>query len=257
LSKRHFKIINQLNILGKPLFYHPMIVPTEFSLSEEESRHCIASLRFKENDSIFITDGKGTIVSAKIIKANPKSCIVQILETAEYQPSSTKRILVIAPPKTGEKLDLIVEKAVEIGIDEIIFIETRYAEREKINLERLNKIAISAIKQSKQAFLPEISGMTKWKQFIEKPIQGSKYIAAIVDSLQLSVVSHLSKELLSSQLTTDNSQLTILIGPEGDFSEDEVNQAITKGFVPVSLGKNILRTETAAIYALSLINAFV
>jgi len=246
-----------LNILGKPLFYHPMIIPTEFSLSEEESRHSIASLRFKEGDAIFITNGKGTIVSAKILKANPKSCLVQVIETKEYEPSKIKRTLVIAPPKTGEKLDLIVEKAVEIGIDEIVFIETRYAERDKINLERLTKIAISAIKQSKQAFLPEISGMIKWKQFIERKAEGLKLIAAIVDSGQSSVVRHLSKELLDSQLTTHHTQLTILIGPEGDFSEDEVNQAIAKGFLPISLGKNILRTETAAIYSLSLINAFV
>lgn len=246
-----------MNILGKPLFYHPMILPTEFSLSEEESRHCIASLRFKEGDSIFITNGKGTIVSAKITKANPKSCLVLVVEKEEYQPSIINRTLVIAPPKTGEKLDLIVEKAVEIGVDEIVFIETRYAERDKINLERLTKIAISAIKQSKQAFLPEITGMIKWKLFIERKAEGLKLIAALVDSGQSTVVSHLAKELLDSQLSTHHSQLTILIGPEGDFSEEEVNQAIAKGFVPISLGKNILRTETAAIYSLSLINAFV
>lgn len=256
-----------MNILGKPLFYHPMIVSSEFSLSEEESRHCIASLRFKESDSIFITDGKGTIVSAKILKANPKSCLVLVLEKEEYKPSIIKRTLVIAPPKTGEKLDLIVEKAVEIGVDEIVFIETRYAERDKINLERLTKIAISAIKQSKQAFLPEISGMVKWKQFIERKAEGLKLIAAVQSSViseQLSVNGeqrkenrHLAQELLSTQPTTHHPPLTILVGPEGDFSEEEVNQAIAKGFVPISLGKNILRTETAAIYALSLINAFV
>jgi 16S rRNA (uracil1498-N3)-methyltransferase len=246
-----------LNILGKPLFYHPLIVPTEFSLSEEESRHCISSLRLKEGESIFITDGKGTIARAKIVKANPKSCSVQTVEKTEIQPSKIKRTLVIAPPKTGEKLDLIVEKAVEIGVDEIIFIETRYAERDKINLERLNKIAISAIKQSKQAFLPEISGMIKWKQFIERKAEGLKLIAAIVENTQSSVVNHLAKELLDSPLTTHHSQLTILIGPEGDFSEEELNQAMAKNFVPISLGKNILRTETASIYTLSLVNAFI
>ena len=249
-----------MKILGKPLFYHSSIVLPEFSLSEEESRHCVASLRFKEGDSVFITDGKGTIVSAKILKANPKSCTVQIIEKTEYQPSTIKRILVIAPPKTGEKLDLIVEKAVEIGVDEIIFIETRYAERDKINLDRLNKIAISAIKQSKQSFLPEISGMIKWKQFIERKSEGLKLIAAVQlseNSYQLSENRHLAQMLSDSPLTTHNSQLSILVGPEGDFSDEEVNQAIAKGFVPISLGKNILRTETAAIYALSIINAFV
>lgn len=247
-----------MNILGKPLFYHPSTLTDEFTLSEDESRHCVSSLRHKEQDNIFITNGEGTILNAVIAKANPKACLVRVVEIETLPRHKTLRRLVVAPPKTGEKLDLIVEKAVEIGIDEIIFIDTRYAERDKINLDRLQKIAISAIKQSKQAYLPTLKGMVKWKSLMEDEISGARYIAAIVDHHDASIISkHLAHELGIMQSDTHYSQITILIGPEGDFSEDEVKTAIQKGFVPVSLGKNILRTETAALYALSLVNAFV
>ncbi len=239
-----------MDIIGKPLFYHSDLDKDTFTLSEEESRHCAASLRFKEGDFLFITDGKGQIVNGRLEKASPKGCVVQVVEREKIAKSNTFRRLIVAPPKTGERLDLILEKSTEIGIDEILFIESRYSERDKINLERLQKIAISAMKQSKQAFLPALIGMLKWKQFIGLSLEGTKYIAAILEDQ--------STEQLGAVLahSSPHSAISILIGPEGDFSEEEIQQAISIGFKPISLGKNILRTETASIYALSLINAF-
>lgn len=236
-----------MDILGQPLFYHPDITEENFSLSEEESRHCVVSLRMKENDFLFLTDGKGTIAKAIIVKAMAKAAYVKVVEKEEKRKHESFRRLVVAPPKTGERLDWLVEKAVEIGVDEIVFIETRYSERDKLNVERLSKIAISAMKQSKQVYLPQIRGMVKWKQFLTEKWEGPQLIAH-VSSLGDSLSSHFS---------AGDSQRSILIGPEGDFSKEELAEAIQMGFVPVSLGSNVLRTETAAIYSLVCLNAFV
>jgi 16S rRNA (uracil1498-N3)-methyltransferase len=236
------------DIQGKPLFYAPQISSGELILSEEESRHAVSSLRFKEGQELYLTDGKGTLAKAKLTKANPKSALLVVFEKEVFPPAPVFRRLLVSPPKAGERLDWMIEKAVEVGVDEIVCIETRRAERDKINLERLYKIAISAMKQSKQVYLPTIRGMVKWKQFLTETHEGDKYIAS-VDSGQWSVVS--------SQLSVVGGQysVSILIGPEGDFTDDEVKEAVNNGFKRVSLGKNILRTETAAIYSLVCFNS--
>jgi 16S rRNA (uracil1498-N3)-methyltransferase len=237
-----------LDIFGKPLFYAPEALSGQVLLSEEESRHCALSLRGKEGDVIFLTDGKGTIARAQLTKIHPKSSMVLVLETEAVDKFPIFRRLVVSPPKTGDRLDWMIEKVVEIGVDEIVLIQSRYSERDKVNLERLQKIAVSAMKQSKQAFLPQIIGVQKWKQFIEKPVDGDKFIATIDSSVP-------SRRLLDVTKQSSGSSFTILIGPEGDFSEEEVKQALEKGFVPVSLGKNILRTETASLYSIVCFNS--
>lgn len=245
-----------MDIIGKPLFFHPDFTSNQFTLLEEESRHCIASLRSGEGDFLFLTDGKGTLVQAKIIKANPKATVVEMVAIESKTKEKFIRRLVVSPPKTGERLDWLVEKAVEIGVDEIVYIETRYSERDRINKERLLKIAISAMKQSKQVYLPQVHDMIKWKQFVSSTITGYKYIAHIPECSQ--TVASLCEQLknVNVEPATQSFELTILIGPEGDFSEEEVAQAIRMGFQPVSLGKNILRTETAVVYSLACMNAF-
>jgi 16S rRNA (uracil1498-N3)-methyltransferase len=244
--------MQQSDIQGKPLFYYPFSLQGEIALAEEESRHCVLSLRFKEGQEMYLTDGKGTLAKAKLVKANPKSANLNVLKNEIFPPARVFRRLVVSPPKTGERLDWLVEKAVEIGVDEIVCIETRRAERDKINLERLEKIAISAMKQSKQVYLPTIRGMVKWKQFLTETYEGAKYIAAVqtdVNRRQLSVIS------CQSSVVSPPSSFTILIGPEGDFTDEEVTEAVNNGYVRVSLGQNILRTETAAIYSLVCFNS--
>jgi 16S rRNA (uracil1498-N3)-methyltransferase len=245
-----------LDIFGKSLFYLPDLTGTELILSEEESRHCIGSLRKQEKESIFLTDGKGNLVQAEIVKAHPKATLVHVSSRETQSKPKMRRRLVVAPPKTGERLDWMVEKVTEIGVDEIQFIATRYSERDKLNVERLQKIAISAMKQSKQLYLPLLEGMIPWKQFVASPLVGKKCIAYIPPAGQVieSLGSYLKKEGGHSDQII--AEWTILIGPEGDFSSEEAHQAMEKGFEPVSLGKTILRTETAAIYSLACFNAF-
>ncbi len=240
-----------MNILGKALFYAPELDSSEVTLSEEESRHCISSLRLREGEVIFLTDGKGTLLEAKITKAHPKATEVKEMRREKEEKQGRERRLVVAPPKAGERLDWLVEKAVEIGVDEVLFIETRYSERDKVNLDRMQKIAIAAMKQSKQLYLPELFGVMRWKQFLEKEWLGTKLLAHIPSEGK---VVPLLKDKLQGLRGTEG--VTVLIGPEGDFTEEEIRQALEKKFEPVSLGASILRTETAVIYSLVCINAF-
>lgn len=241
-----WRILFPVNILGQPLFFHLEINEKGFTLSEEESRHIVSSLRHKEGDTLFITDGRGHLLKCTLVHPHPKKAGVEVLEVQNVKRLGIFRRVAISPPKAGERLDWLVEKAVEIGVDEIIFLETRYSERDKLNLDRLQKIAISAMKQSKQAYLPILRGMVKWQAFMKEERTGTKLIA------------HLGEVTTSlrSALSPDLQELTILIGPEGDFSEEEVRRAEQKGFRSISLGSNVLRTETAAIYALVCLNSF-
>lgn len=235
-----------MNILGQPLFFHAESNDKGFVLTEEESRHIVSSLRYKEGDTLFVTDGKGTVQKCAIVHAHTKRVEVRVLESKNVPKSESFRRMVVSPPKAGERLDWLVEKGVEIGVDEFVFVETRYSERDKLNLERLQKIAIAAMKQSKQVFLPTIKGMVKWRSFLEDDSKGVKLMA------------HLGAgtKPLKDELAPHLEQVTILIGPEGDFSAEEVQQAEAKGYVSVSLGSNVLRTETAVIYALVCLNSF-
>lgn len=241
-----WRILFPVNILEQPLFFHPEINERGFTLSEEESRHIVSSLRRKEGDTLFITDGRGKLLKCTLASAHPKKAGVEVVEIQHFKRSPIFRRIAISPPKAGERLDWMLEKAVEIGVDEIMFLETRYSERDKLNLDRLQKIAISAMKQSKQVYLPALRGMVKWPAFMKEELSGSKLIA------------HLRADTISmnTALSTQSLEVTILIGPEGDFSEEEVEQAEQKGFRSISLGSNVLRTETAAIYALVCLNSF-
>jgi 16S rRNA (uracil1498-N3)-methyltransferase len=242
-----------LDLLSLPLFFHSEIQTQTLVLSEEESRHCTVSLRVAEGETILITDGQGTVAQAKITKAHPKATQIHIVQKEIVPKAAVFRRLVVAPPKTADRLEWMLEKAFEVGVEEVVLIETRYSERDKINLERLEKLAIATIKQSKQVYLPRLVGMIKWKQFIGQTISGSKYIAALADKS----ITHTPSLALSQRLKHDSksTETTVLIGPEGDFSPEEVTQSIMQGYQPISLGANVLRTETAAVYALSILNS--
>ena len=221
------------------LFYAPDI-STNPVLPEQESQHCIRVLRKQNGDLIDITNGRGHFFKAEIIDAHPKHCKIEITETKKNPPAWNFSIeIAMAPTKNMDRTEWFAEKATEIGINKISFLKTRYSERKELKPERIEKILISAMKQSVKATLPEIQAMTDFKKFITQDFQGQKFIAHCYPE---------TKPLLSSVYKKGKNVL-ILIGPEGDFSEEEVLLATQNGFQSISLGESRLRTETAALTA--------
>ena len=214
-------------------------------LPEEEAGHCIRVLRMKEGDSISLTDGKGCFYDAVISAVSGKRCMVHI-ERKEQQEQLWNGYLhiAVAPTKLMDRNEWFVEKAVEIGVDEITFLKTDHSERDVVKMERIEKIAVSAMKQSQKATLPVLNGMTPLRSFIEQGFDGDKYIAHCEPG---------SKVLLQDALTPGHNSL-VLIGPEGDFSPAEIEMALKAGFKPISLGPSRLRTETAALVAVHIMN---
>jgi len=221
------------------LFYAPAI-ETAPELPEDESLHCARVLRLKTGDPITITDGKGFFYSANLINTHPKHCQVIITKRWPQQTLRKYRLhIAVAPVKSIERMEWFVEKATEIGIETITFLNCRYSERKQINLLRLFKIAISAMKQSQKAFLPEINGMIDFHAFIAQDFNGMKMIAHCADH---------DKQLMKNVYLPPLHAL-VLIGPEGDFSPEEIDDALSAGFIPISLGDSRLRTETASLIA--------
>jgi 16S rRNA (uracil1498-N3)-methyltransferase len=225
------------------LFYNPIISENskEITFDKEESRHIVKVLRMKEGDTFRITNGKGSFFAAEIINANPKGCLVTILSEKIHQPLPYQLHLAVAPTKLNDRYEWFLEKATEIGISEITPIICDHSERKVIKPERYEKIIQSAMKQSLKAYLPVLNGAISFKEFInsEKPSEGLKCIAHCEET---------DKNSLKSILVP-NKKVTILIGPEGDFSSEEIELAKKAGFIPVALGESRLRTETAAIVA--------
>lgn len=237
------------------LFYTPDISSDNYSLSEEESKHAIRVLRLKAGDQVQLIDGKGGFYTAEIIDDHQKHCIVKVTEKkAEFEKRSFHLHMAIAPTKNNDRMEWFLEKATEIGIDELSLLDCDNSERTVVKTERLNKVAISAIKQSLKAYLPKINEISNFKKFIEstKDFEGQKFIAHCYPPLnfgeELSVRLHLKDHYIPHQ------NALVLIGPEGDFSLNEVKLAIENGFKGISLGNSRLRTETAALYACTTIN---
>ncbi|MEM0940102.1 MAG: RsmE family RNA methyltransferase [Bacteroidota bacterium] len=207
-------------------------------LSEEESKHCSLILRHRQGDKIVVLDGQGGIHKSLLTQINKRSCTYEILESNYAKKKDFEVHLVIAPTKNVDRIEWLVEKLEEAGIDKITFIETQNSERRRLRLERLEKKAIGAMKQSGSAFLMEINGLVNFNSILSKIEGGIKLIANVSTS-----PTHISKYLKPNQNTT------ILIGPEGDFSPNELKLAKDQGFIPISLGNNTLRTETAGLMA--------
>jgi 16S rRNA (uracil1498-N3)-methyltransferase len=221
------------------LFYTPQIAVCP-QLPEAETQHCLKVLRMQTGDVVHLTDGKGNFYKAAISGIHPKHCPLDILEIIPQQPAWKGRIaMAVAPTKNMERTEWFAEKATEIGIDSIAFLNCRFSERKEIKTERINKILISAMKQSLKARLPELQAMTGFKEFVAQAFEGQKYIAHC----------HAGEKPLLSKIYRPGGNVLILIGPEGDFSEEEVEWATGRGFIPVSLGESRLRTETAALTA--------
>lgn len=207
-------------------------------LSEEDSGHAVRVLRHVEGDEITVVDGQGTFYRCAITAAHPKHCGLQILSTEEEKHWPYGVELAVAPTKNLDRMEWWLEKATEMGLDRFIPLKCRFSERKELKTERMRKIAISAMKQSLKATLPVIEEMTDIKRFLEEPFDGQKFIAHCMDDQPRKLLSHEVKP---------GTAVRVLIGPEGDFSPEEVQLALSNGYVPVSLGDQRLRTETAAL----------
>ena len=228
------------------LFYNPDInkAATEFSLRTEESRHIIKVLRKKEGDLLYVTNGKGYIFTVKIKSANDKNCEVEVVSRQKKHPNRHWLHLAVAPTKMNDRYEWFLEKATEIGVDEITPIICSRSERKIIKIERLEKVVQSAMKQSLQAYLPKLNKAMPLQEFLEKKQDALLFIAHCEEDEKLELKRRVAPD----------KDITLLIGPEGDFTSEEIDLACEKGYLPVSLGKNRLRTETAAIVACTVVN---
>lgn len=221
-------------------FYAPDIEENPI-LPESDSQHCVRVLRMKSGDMIEIIDGKGCRYECKILDAHQKRTRVEIINKQNIPLSWNNNITIaVAPTKHMDRMEWLVEKLTEIGVNQIIPLLCRYSERKEIKTERLEKIAISAMKQSLKTVLPTIEQMTNIKKVISECNATQKFIAYCDQSIP--------RLLFSKEYVADKDTI-ILIGPEGDFSQDEIKYALENGFKPISLGDNRLRTETAALVA--------
>lgn len=223
------------------LFYNPTINETteNFSFDKEESKHIIKVLRKKDTDILFVTNGLGLLFKTEITLASDNKCTVKILAVEKATPSKFHLHLVVAPTKMNDRYEWFLEKATEIGVHEITPIICERSERKVINTERFDKILLTAMKQSNVLFLPKLNEAIPLKEFLKCKNEGLLLIAHCEET---------DKKSLKSVLKL-NENVTLLIGPEGDFSEKEIALALENKYIPVSLGNTRLRTETAAIVA--------
>lgn len=226
------------------LFYCPDIKSGNNFLDPEESRHCAKVLRKQCGDSIQLIDGLGSLYNAELTDVNQKKCGFRITSEKKLEKHDFSIHIAIAPTKSLDRIEWFVEKAVEIGVDKISFINTAFTERSRIKLERIQKKAVSAMKQSLRAHLPMISEMEKLNAFLSTAAENQKFVAHLEDE----TTSHLF------DLAKPDKNYLILIGPEGGFSEEEILLIKKNNFSVVKLGDSRLRTETAGIVACSVLN---
>lgn len=225
-------------------FYVPNAAQaTELPL--EEARHAVSVLRLKAGDEIFLMDGKGSFYQSNVTLAATKHCMYDIVKTLPQQKTWKGHVhLAIAPTKMMDRMEWMIEKMTEVGFDEITFLNCRYSERKKLRIDRLEKIVIAAMKQSRKAWKPVVHPIMSFQDFVNQQREGGLYIAHCYTEIA-------RKDFLNEiQQANDQQDITILVGPEGDFSIDEVHQALEKGFSSVSLGQNRLRTETAGLVSI-------
>jgi 16S rRNA (uracil1498-N3)-methyltransferase len=225
------------------IFYTPDIQAhaSGYTLSEEESKHAIRVLRLQAGDNLQLVDGRGGFYTARITDAHPKKTQLQITEAhQQYGKRNHYLHIAVAPTKNIERLEWFLEKATEIGIDEVSLILCQRSERKEAKTDRLNKIITSAVKQSLKAYHPQLNSLTPFSKLVQSYHKGQKFIAHCLPGED--------KVSLASQLQLHGSCL-VLIGPEGDFTEKEIEEALQNGFKPITLGESRLRTETAALEA--------
>lgn len=227
-------------------FYSPEIETTG-RLPEEESGHCVRVLRMKTGDELWATDGKGHRFKCRIEKADPKATTFTILEKEDLpREREFKLTLAVAPTKNADRMEWLVEKAVEIGTDRIVLLKCARSERKVLRTDRLRKVMVAAMKQSLSGFLPELSEVIDFKEFLKEEGKGEeKYFGYCSPDYPR---KEFAKEYQAGK------DVVIMIGPEGDFTEEEVEMAVKTGYQPVTFGKKRLRTETAGVFAISAVN---
>jgi len=227
------------------IFYTPDISGNNYTLNETESKHCVRVLRLDKGDEITLVDGCGGYFTAEIADPNPKRCLVNVIKSElNFGLRNFQIHVAIAPTKNIERMEWFLEKATEIGINRVIPILCQHSERKEIKHERLEKVMVSAMKQSLKAYLPQLDDLTKLSDLINQPFEGLKFIAHCGEQ---------HRELLKNRIVPNHNYL-ILIGPEGDFSPEEIELALKSGFQAVSLGDSRLRTETAGVVACHTLN---
>ena len=224
------------------LFYAPDITPPIYTLNEEESKHCVRVLRLTIGDELHITDGKGNLHLCRIIEAHQHHCTVEIVNTqSEYEKMPYSLTMAVAPTKNIERYEWFLEKATEVGVTRFVPIECNHSERRIVKRDRQMRVITSAVKQSLKAYHPTLDELTPLRKLISEPFEGQKFIAHCSEIGK-------QRQYLPS-IIKKNENILILIGPEGDFSPEEINFAFENGFEPISLGNQRLRTETAALTA--------
>lgn len=230
-------------------FYVPNADKVE-ELPQEEATHALRVLRLKAGDSINLMDGAGNFYQAEVTLATNKRCLYEINEVLPQNPAWRGKVhLAIAPTKMMDRIEWMAEKATEIGFDELSFLSCKFSERKTLRTDRIDKIVVSAVKQSHKAWKPIVNDMVSFKEFIATPRSGRKFICHCYEEVEkLDFFAELQKE------DGNNADVTVLVGPEGDFSIDEVQMALAHGYESVSLGTSRLRTETAGLMAVAMSN---
>lgn len=219
-------------------------------LPQEEATHALRVLRLKAGDAINLMDGVGNFYQAEVTLATNKRCLYEIKEVLPQKAAWRGKVhLAIAPTKMMDRIEWMAEKATEIGFDELSFLNCKFSERKTLRTDRIDKIVVSAVKQSHKAWKPLVNDMVTFKEFIAAPRSGRKFICHCYEEVEkLDFFAELQKE------DEENPDITVLVGPEGDFSIDEVKMALAHGYESVSLGTSRLRTETAGLMAVAMSN---
>lgn len=225
-------------------FYVPEAL-TANELPQDEASHAVRVLRLSEGDEMFLMDGEGTFHRAEVTMAHGKRCSYKIIESLPQEKIWRNRIhIAMAPTKMMERVEWFAEKATEIGCDEYSFLLCKFSERKQMREDRVEKTVVSAAKQSRKAWMPKVNALTDFEEFINEERDGGRYICHCYDEVErVDFYDEIRKE------ENQDKDITVLIGPEGDFSIDEVRMALDKGYKSVSLGNARLRTETAALSA--------
>jgi 16S rRNA (uracil1498-N3)-methyltransferase len=220
-------------------FFAPDLAGATYTLPEDESKHAVRVLRLTAGDEVELLDGRGGRYAAAVADANPKRCQLRITQHETSPPRPYFTHVAVAPTKNLDRMEWFVEKAVEIGVERISFLRCARSERRELKLERLEKIAISALKQSGQAWLPQLDELTDYTQFVAQTEPATTFIAHLEEGERTAL----------TQVAAHGPGCCVLIGPEGDFTPAEINLATDRGIRPVTLGASRLRTETAALAA--------
>ena len=231
-------------------FFYVPNAGQENEMPTEEALHALRVLRIKSGDEINLIDGVGNFYRAEVTLAATKRCLYEVKEVLPQQPAWHGHVhLAIAPTKVMDRIEWMAEKATEIGFDELSFLNCKFSERKTMRTVRLDKIVISAVKQSHKAWKPIVNQMVSFKEFIAQPRKGRKFICHCYEEFEkVDLMTELQKPY------DEDADVTVLVGPEGDFSVDEVKLAIANGYESASLGTSRLRTETAGLMSVAMAN---